>query len=505
MNFDISEIGQIDCTLNFDEDWYEDYLRENNLEDSDSVRMEYVKEHCDYDVNFLDSDTYHSMGYETMTYDEIVDEFGENIANAVLKYCMNGKEQSFELAEYDNETVDLNDKNALNSYAIKVLRHGQYTKNCRGFILTNGVVVYTDLEHNQCTRIPGVKGTAHFIELGNIRVLDHSVDLAQKPTDAQREVLNDVFNSYYGEEVYLDLMNKNIGYVSKKYNYAEPYEILNDISKYFNGRLKRNTYEITLKDIKYMVTECVKRLMNESASSILYHWINLKNLVKLLQKNSFFTCDPEYASYKRSNEHFGWIDGENIRFISFTRNGNPSEGYPILKYGEFGDGEISCMCRLTINGDMLNTYNNFKDETGKKNKLKVSPMDWAYKDGFAQEKGATNGKTWMMKSNDKTYNSNLEIIGNQSSNDIYPGYYSDVYHHPYSQAEDRLTTTAKYIPNANKYITRIDIYLMEPEENIEERDYIKQIRRYCKKLSIPLYFHKQIKDMLPYNTNKKTK
>ena len=105
MNFDISEIGQIDCTLNFDEDWYEDYLRENNLEDSDSVRMEYVKEHCDYDVNFLDSDTYHSMGYETMTYDEIVDEFGENIANAVLKYCMDGKEQSFELSEYDNETI----------------------------------------------------------------------------------------------------------------------------------------------------------------------------------------------------------------------------------------------------------------------------------------------------------------------------------------------------------------------------------------------------------------
>ena len=38
MKFDISEIGAIQCQLNFDEDYYLDYLQENGLQDV--VRLE---------------------------------------------------------------------------------------------------------------------------------------------------------------------------------------------------------------------------------------------------------------------------------------------------------------------------------------------------------------------------------------------------------------------------------------------------------------------------------
>ena len=265
--------------------------------------------------------------------------------------------------------------------------------------------------------------------------------------------------------------------------------------------------KITDNDIRYMVNECIRKVIVEGASSILYHWINIEYLYDILKSNRFKTCEPEMnsASYY-DNRNDGYIDGKDQRFISLTRNGNPSEGYPILKYGEFGDGEISCMCRITIDGDLLTKYCNFYDEEGKRHNIKVRPMDWAHDDGISYEHGATNGKTWMMYSNSETYDNNYAYDNMGSSNDIHLNYYSDKYHHPYSQAEDRLTTTAKYIPNANRYIKRIDIYFRNGEEYEEElkevAKYINGIKRLSKKLSIPLYIHNNIKTMLPYNTNK---
>ena len=240
MNFDLTEIGGINCTLNFDEDWYEDYLSANDIRHSEEALEQYVRDECDYDVEFLDSETFHRIGYETMTIAEIENEFGEKIAEDIFKDCMDGKEHSYETLEYMNDEVDINNPSELASAAMKYLRSGEYSKNCRGFILSNGVVVYTDAEHSMCTRIPGIKSTFHFIELGNVRVLDHSIDIAVRPNGKQVSTLEEVLNSYYGEELYLDLCNKSIGHVSIKYNRCEPRTVLNDISKYFSGQLKDN-------------------------------------------------------------------------------------------------------------------------------------------------------------------------------------------------------------------------------------------------------------------------
>ena len=272
--------------------------------------------------------------------------------------------------------------------------------------------------------------------------------------------------------------------------------------------------KLTESDLVYIIKKCVTLLeesfsergyLHEGASSILYHWISAEYLLELLRNNRFSTCDPEYSAstrdyYAPRGKDSRWIDGEGRRHISFTRNGNPAEGYPILKYGEFGDGELSCMCRLTLDGDMLNRCCNFVDN-GRRNNFEVHPMDWANADGLSYEEGATNGKTWMMYSGSETYSPNLAYDNNGSTNDYSINKYSDLYHHPMSQAEDRLTTTAEFIPNASKYIKKIDVYIRYNEENAEElrevMPTLKKIQYLSKRLGLPCYFHKDIKKMYP--------
>lgn len=239
-DYDISDIGSIKFTLNYDEDDYAEYLEDNDVPDCKETQLEFVKDNCSYDVEFTDSEYYHHLGYDTMYYDEIESMFGERFANDVLNDCMDGQEHDFEPQSYATEELNLEDPDVLSNAAMKYLKHGEYFKNARGFILPNGVVVYTETEHNQCSKVPGVKGTFHFIGLGCIRVLDHSIDLAKMPTNAQIKTLYKVLRNYYSEELYVDLMSQQLGTFSKKYNHCDPRDVMSDIDRFFKGIVPRN-------------------------------------------------------------------------------------------------------------------------------------------------------------------------------------------------------------------------------------------------------------------------
>lgn len=237
--YDMSEVGEIECSLDFDNDAYEEYLTGNGLTDSVESKMNFIRDYdIEYDVELKDPETYHTFDYERMTINDIEQNFGSTIANDVLQDCMDGRSHRYELALYDNESVDVTNPEALSNAAMQRLKSGGYTKDCRGFILPNGVVVYTGSEHNMCTQIPCVNGTYHFIELGCIRLLDHSVDLAQAPTPKQMQTLQQVFDAYYGDTLYLDLMNKKIGQASKKYQELYPEDAFRDINNYFSYGIK---------------------------------------------------------------------------------------------------------------------------------------------------------------------------------------------------------------------------------------------------------------------------
>lgn len=286
----------------------------------------------------------------------------------------------------------------------------------------------------------------------------------------------------------------------------------------------KSIISITESELHSIVKETVKRFIkkkasiNESASALLYHFIMPRYLLSLLKRNSFRTSEPEiFLNYDTQEPEY--INGKNQRFISLTRNKNHKEGYPVIMLGGMDSNYIdTIICRITIDGNALNTYNNFKSSQGKQHNIKVKPLDWAYYDNnkgdieqFLDNHGveAQNGKEWMLKSKDSTYTNTHD--GGSSIDNRKEGQMSDLYSHPFSQAEDRLTTDVKYIPNANKYIKCIDIYVREHEGDYydendmisdEEFNYLTTIYKYCKKLNIPIYFYNDEKQFTKQNINK---
>ena len=203
--------------------------------------------------------------------------------------------------------------------------------------------------------------------------------------------------------------------------------------------------------------ESVEKILKESASSKLYHFINFDSFENIAGTNSFTPSDAESV----------WHNGKST--MSFSRTKSFREGWPIIMYSGYeGKGDNWCAIRLTIDGDLFNRKPNFKNN-GKRYNISVKPFDWAYKDmdngnpySFADNYGgifAHNGKEWMMQSDGSMENYLPINYGKKSQNDYKFGA-SDRQGHPYSQAEDRLTTYAKSIPNASQFITRVDILLM---------------------------------------------
>lgn len=241
---------------------------------------------------------------------------------------------------------------------------------------------------------------------------------------------------------------------------------------------------------------------------MLYHFLETRFLVSLLRRNSFRTSPPEQWSKKVRNPAYIY---SKQRFISFTRNRNPLEGYPVLMLSGMNHTAFdSIFCRVTLDRHTLKNHSNFKSKNGKQHQFKVAPIDYTYNEvryeSFSikeeDDVDAQNGKEWMMKSDSYFENMYGEIDGGSSEDS--EGILSDMYSHAYSQAEERLTTDVVFIPNANRYIRCVDIYVRENMQRlsanlevplyllqISDDDWrgIVQIRKYCQKLNIPLHFY----------------
>ena len=224
---------------------------------------------------------------------------------------------------------------------------------------------------------------------------------------------------------------------------------------------------LTEEELHSIIKESVNKMLNEMASSLLYHFLSFSSFEKLVETDSFTP-----TSFERK-----YVGGKNS--LSLSRTKTFREGWPVIMYsGLDGKGDDWCAIRLTVDGDLINRKPNFK-HNGKQHNLSVKPFDWAYKeygDGdpytFADEQDgifAQNGKEWMMQSDNYT-ETYLPI--NFGKKRKYVNGIGDKQGHPYSQAEDRLTTSANKVPNASSYILRVDILLMPYAFN----DYNKEDR-----------------------------
>ena len=237
--------GGVNCTLNFDEDYYEEYLQDNGLQDLPAVKTEYVKDNCDWDVEYLDGETWHACDFKTLNYSEMEDDFGETLAAAILNDCMDEREHSFEFSEYRDDDVDIYNPQSLNKAAKRVM--ATMDSPCgqsRGWILTDGTVLDAGWDHNACFRIsPEIKYREDFTKLGNVRFSNVSLEFGKYPTHEQLQQVRQ-FCEYHNQDViYVDFLGGKNGRADKKYVGLDFSELSADLYDYYSGRSIRSTLQ----------------------------------------------------------------------------------------------------------------------------------------------------------------------------------------------------------------------------------------------------------------------
>lgn len=237
-SFDSSEIGAVNYSWDFDEEEYQEWLVDAEYENTQEALMEYINDNVEFELEYLDNETYHTCGCDYVDYNALEDMFGEKMQKEILTTCMNDGSGSFETVNlYSDDDVDINDRNSVNDMAMRLLRHGDYFKDCRGFILTNGVVVYTESEHNEICRIPNINNKFDFIRMGNIRVLPQSIDIGAAPTSEQRSVLRKAIASYANEELYLDIYQGKSS-IGAKYIQPDWRYVMGEIDRFFSEGIR---------------------------------------------------------------------------------------------------------------------------------------------------------------------------------------------------------------------------------------------------------------------------
>lgn len=372
--YDMSDIGGVNCTLDFDEDAYAEWLEDNQLQDIPEVKTVFIKDYCSYDVEYLEAETFHVFDYDIMSYDEVLETFGDRMGMAIINDCMDGREHSFETLEYVEDTpVDLSNPDEVAAAAVKYMRKVDYpTGQFRGFILTNGVVVDAGWDHISCMRVPGVKSREHFVQLGNIRFSNVSLEFAKYPTGPQQRMLQMFCEYHQRDTIYVDLINEEIGRGGFTYQGLEYEDLMSDIYNYFRHGIRRHEsslyesideldlYHGTHADFDQFKEEFYLSGVGEMA----YGWgVYLTNSINTAKEYSpggqIMTVEVPDGKYLNS-ERIGKVEASNLAraFYRFYLNGKGAEIYKGSEK-EFWDYECKYLETVPDGSYMYGTVSTF--------------------------------------------------------------------------------------------------------------------------------------------------
>ena len=240
---DMSAIGQFGYNSYVDSDDYSEWLEENGFENSEESVKKYFYEEVVFQLDFYDNETYHWFRTEDcLTYDDIVDNYGRELADRIMSSCYGKFDDEVsgyvDKGEIANDEIDLGNPDEVNAFCMRYLPTTNYFKGCRGFILTNGVIVSTESEHNEILIVPGLESKFDFIRMGNIRIMPNSMDIGACPTEEQFEVLKAILRYYQGEELYLDLYGGRPGKCGCSYESASVGKVIGDIYRYYQEGIR---------------------------------------------------------------------------------------------------------------------------------------------------------------------------------------------------------------------------------------------------------------------------
>jgi hypothetical protein len=103
--------------------------------------------------------------------------------------------------------------------------------------------------------------------MGNIRVLPQSIDIGDKPTSEQRDVLRRVIASYADEELYLDIyQGKNS--IGAKYIHPDWRYVMGEIDRFYSEGIKPQGNEF-YESKKIQITENESDNLSDYERSIL--------------------------------------------------------------------------------------------------------------------------------------------------------------------------------------------------------------------------------------------
>ncbi|MCF0218712.1 MAG: hypothetical protein HUK14_02935, partial [Muribaculaceae bacterium] len=320
---DMSNIGEMVYESDFDKDFYQEWLEDNELKDSEKNRTDYWKENVTFEIGLLDNETYHQFDAVSMSYDDMVERYGTKIADKILSDTMKKGEGRLEPILYiSNDELDVNDREALNAEAKKLLPQTPYFKGVRGFVLSDGTIINTEMEHNKITSIPGIDDKFQFVKLGNIRILDSAINLSDIPTDEQKKVIRRVVADNADGELYVDMFGKDGSSYGVKYTNPDYNRVINDIRRYYNEGIKPvdvNRYSVDTRYNRQTVEKGFGGLwIADKKEFAKFASAAMRNRSERDGEGVCYTADHFYAYYRN-------IDGNAIPFIDINLNNNYSQ------------------------------------------------------------------------------------------------------------------------------------------------------------------------------------
>lgn len=186
---------------------------------------------------------------------------------------------------------------------------------------------------------------------------------------------------------------------------------------------------ITLNDLREMIDVACKRVLSEAISDREFHYTMLYRLCDMIENNSLHLSSAEEEN----------LNGK--KFMSLTRNRSNQQGF---QYGVYDQTEYESKqnyARVEFDGRALQNIRG----------ARIKPYDYLYHEPTYDEHDPMNGKQLHQAEFDNN------DWAEYDDNDPY-----SLKRQFYSQAEDRLTADYETIPDAFKYVTKIDVMLRRP-------------------------------------------